>query len=39
MDKLAVPEHKLHTVYYGIYPEIFYPGTPAKRAALSQQLG
>lgn len=39
MDKLAIPEHKLHTVYYGIDPQIFYPATPAQRAALRQQLG
>ncbi|WP_071191164.1 glycosyltransferase family 4 protein [Trichormus sp. NMC-1] len=39
IEKLAIPEQKLHTVYYGIEPQIFYPATPEERIALRQQLG
>ncbi|MEA5581263.1 glycosyltransferase family 4 protein [Nodularia harveyana UHCC-0300] len=39
MEKLAIPEQKLHTVYYGIDPQVFYPPTPEQRIALRQQLG
>ncbi|MEA5575968.1 glycosyltransferase family 4 protein [Anabaena sp. UHCC 0451] len=39
IDKLAIPEQKLHKVYYGIEPQIFHPVTPAEKAALRQQLG
>jgi glycosyltransferase involved in cell wall biosynthesis len=39
MEKLAIPEEKLHVVYYGIDSHVFYPATPAERAILRQQLG
>lgn len=39
IKKLAIPEQKLHVVYYGIDPQIFYPATSAERAVLRQQLG
>ncbi|MBD2568822.1 glycosyltransferase family 4 protein [Anabaena lutea] len=39
IEKLAIPEQKLHTVYYGIDPQVFYPATPEERIALRQQLG
>ncbi|MBD2692158.1 glycosyltransferase family 4 protein [Anabaena catenula] len=38
IEKLAIPEQKLHTVYYGIDPQVFYPATPEERIALRQQL-
>lgn len=34
MEKLAIPEQKLHVVYYGIHPQIFYPASPTERAIL-----
>ncbi|WP_016951918.1 glycosyltransferase family 4 protein [Anabaena sp. PCC 7108] len=39
IEKLAISEQKLHTVYYGIEPQVFYPVTPEEKAALRQQLG
>lgn len=39
IEKLAIPEQKLHTVYYGIDPQVFYPAIPEERIALRQQLG
>ena len=39
MEKLAIPEPKIHTVYCGIDPQVFYPATPQERIALRQQLG
>lgn len=39
IQKLAIPEQKIHTVYYGIDPQVFYPVTPATKALLRQQLG
>jgi glycosyltransferase involved in cell wall biosynthesis len=39
IDKLAVPEQKLHRVYYGIDSQTFYPATQQERTVLRQQLG
>ncbi|MFQ4146234.1 glycosyltransferase family 4 protein [Chlorogloeopsis sp. ULAP02] len=39
IKKLKIPEDKLHVVYYGIDPQIFYPVTQQERTALRQQLG
>jgi glycosyltransferase involved in cell wall biosynthesis len=39
VEKLAIPEQKLHVVYYGIDPQVFYPATPTERSILRQQLG
>ncbi|MBF2005173.1 MAG: glycosyltransferase family 4 protein [Chlorogloeopsis fritschii C42_A2020_084] len=39
IEKLEIPEHKLHVVYYGIDPQIFYPATQQERTALRRQLG
>jgi glycosyltransferase involved in cell wall biosynthesis len=39
MDKLAIPEAKIQTVYYGIDPQVFYPPTAAQKVAIRQQLG
>ncbi|MBD2503656.1 glycosyltransferase family 4 protein [Anabaena azotica] len=39
IEKLAIPEQKLHTVYYGIDSQIFYPVTQQERTLLRQQLG
>jgi len=38
-DKLAIPAKKLHRVYYGIDPQVFYPATMAERIVIRQQLG
>ena len=38
IEKLAVPEQKLHRVYYGIDPQTFYPATQQERGVLRQQL-
>ncbi len=39
IDKSAIPEQKLHRVYYGIDSQTFYPATQQDRAVLRQQLG
>ncbi|MFM2061306.1 MAG: hypothetical protein RLZZ507_976 [Cyanobacteriota bacterium] len=39
IEKLAIPEQKLRTIYYGIDPQVFYPATPEAKASLRQQLG
>jgi glycosyltransferase involved in cell wall biosynthesis len=39
IEKLNIPPHKLHVVYYGIDPQIFYPPTPQQRSAIRQELG
>jgi glycosyltransferase involved in cell wall biosynthesis len=39
MEKLAIPEQKLHKVYYGIDSQTFYPATQPERALLRQELG
>ncbi len=39
MEKLAIPEQKLHRVYYGIDPQTFYPVNLQEKIALRQRLG
>lgn len=39
IEKLAIPEQKIHTVYYGIDPQVFYPVTSDEKTTLRQQLG
>lgn len=39
IEKLAIPEQRIHRIYYGIEPEIFYPPTPQERTELRRQLG
>ncbi|MBD2214890.1 glycosyltransferase family 4 protein [Nostoc linckia FACHB-104] len=39
IEKLAVPEQKLHRVYYGIDSQTFYPATQQERAVLRHELG
>jgi len=39
IEKLAIPEQRIHRVYYGIEPEIFYPPTSQERTELRRQLG
>ncbi len=36
---LAIPQEKLHLVYYGIDPDSFYPATVHEKLELRQQLG
>ena len=45
IEKLAIPTEsydapqKIHTVYYGIEPQLFYPANPQERTELRHQLG
>jgi glycosyltransferase involved in cell wall biosynthesis len=39
VEKLAIPEQRIHRVYYGIEPHIFYSATPQERTELRQRLG
>ncbi len=39
IERLGIPEQRIHRVYYGIEPQIFYPATPQERTELRQQLG
>lgn len=39
LEKLAIPEQRLHKVYYGIDPQTFYPATQQERTELRQMLG
>ncbi|MEH1899532.1 MAG: glycosyltransferase family 4 protein [Nostoc sp.] len=39
MERLGIPGQRLHKVYYGIDPQVFYPATQKERVALRQQLG
>ncbi len=39
MEKLAIPEARIHRIYYGTDPQIFYPATPQERTELRRQLG
>jgi len=38
IQKLAISEQKIHKVYYGIDPRIFYPATSEEKILLRQQL-
>lgn len=39
IKNLAIPDERIHCVYYGIDPQLFYPATPDERAKLRQRLG
>ena len=39
IERLAIPEQRIHCVYYGTEPHIFYPATAQERAELRWQLG
>ncbi|MBK1988969.1 glycosyltransferase family 4 protein [Sphaerospermopsis aphanizomenoides BCCUSP55] len=39
IDKLAISEQKLFTVYHGTDTQVFYPPTPEEKLLLRQQLG
>lgn len=39
IERLGIPEARIHTVYYGIAPQIFYPATPQERTELRHRLG
>ncbi len=39
IEKLAIPEQRLHRVYYGIDPQIFYPATLRERTELRHKFG
>ncbi|MEH1843478.1 MAG: glycosyltransferase family 4 protein [Nostoc sp.] len=38
VERLGIAEQRLHKVYYGIDPQVFFPATQQKRLALRQQL-
>jgi glycosyltransferase involved in cell wall biosynthesis len=39
IEILSIPESRIHTVYYGIDPETFYPATAEEKHQLRQRLG
>jgi len=39
IEKLSIPSERIHKVYYGIDPQIFYPATLSERTQLRQKLG
>ncbi|MEH2160633.1 MAG: glycosyltransferase family 4 protein [Nostoc sp.] len=39
VERLGIAEQRLHKVYYGIDPQVFFPATQEKRVVLRQQLG
>lgn len=39
IEKLSIPSERIHKVYYGIEPQVFYPATPQERTQLRQKLG
>ncbi len=39
VDRLAIAPEQIHTVYYGIDPQEFYPASPNERTELRHQLG
>ena len=39
IERLAIPEQRIHCVYYGTEPHIFYPATAQERIKLRSQLG
>lgn len=38
-DKYAIAPHKIHTVYLGVDPQIFYPEVSSKKIEIRKQLG
>jgi glycosyltransferase involved in cell wall biosynthesis len=39
LERVGLPPERVHTVYYGISPELFRPARPEERAALRRRLG
>jgi glycosyltransferase involved in cell wall biosynthesis len=39
IEKLSIPPERIHKVYYGIDPQVFYPATLSERQQLRHQLG
>ncbi len=39
IEKLSIPSERIHKVYYGIDPQVFYPATLSERTQLRQKLG
>ncbi len=39
IERLKIPEKRIHRVYYGTEPQIFYPATSQQRAELRHRLG
>jgi len=39
IEQLGIPEERIHRVYYGIEPQIFYPATPQERTKRRHRLG
>jgi glycosyltransferase involved in cell wall biosynthesis len=39
IEKISIPPERIHKVYYGIDPQVFYPATPQERTQLRQKLG
>jgi glycosyltransferase involved in cell wall biosynthesis len=39
IERLEIPQEKIHTIYYGIDPQSFYPASPQQRTQLRHQLG
>jgi glycosyltransferase involved in cell wall biosynthesis len=39
IERLGLPENRIHTVYYGNDPTVFYPASPKERLSLRQQFG
>jgi glycosyltransferase involved in cell wall biosynthesis len=39
IERLAIPEQRIHRVYYGTEPHIFYPATALERTELRCKLG
>jgi glycosyltransferase involved in cell wall biosynthesis len=39
IEKLAIPEDKIHTVYLGVDPQVFYPVNADEKTVLRQNLG
>jgi glycosyltransferase involved in cell wall biosynthesis len=39
IERLEIPDERIHRVYYGIEPHIFYPATAQERTELRQRLG
>jgi glycosyltransferase involved in cell wall biosynthesis len=39
IEKLGIAEQRIHRVYYGTEPQVFYPATPQERTELRHRLG
>ncbi|HEY9607029.1 MAG TPA: glycosyltransferase family 4 protein [Allocoleopsis sp.] len=38
VETLAIPEQRIHRIYYGTEPQVFHPATPQERKQLRHQL-